>query len=97
MQDCPDSLGGFGAKATVQRQYKYSNISGEKSLGINELIFDGYSPRTVGKSAPQSRLRTHRSLQAQISIYDETVRSNVSSAGSMMPTSIDPHALHFKL
>ena len=36
-------------------------------------------------------------IAAQISIYDEIVTSSVSSAGSMMPTSIDPHALHFKL
>ena len=26
--------------------------------------------------------------------YGEIVRSSLSSAGSMMPTSIDPHALH---
>jgi hypothetical protein len=68
MQDCPDSLGGFGAKATVQRQYKYSNISGQKSLGINELIFDGYSPRTVGKEC--CAIQTAHSLQPSGANFD---------------------------
>ena len=34
---------------------------------------------------------------AQNSTYDVIVTSSVSSAGSMMPMSIDPHALHLKL
>jgi hypothetical protein len=36
-------------------------------------------------------------LHRKFRLYDEIVRSNVSSAGSMMPTSIDRHALHLKL
>jgi hypothetical protein len=54
---------------------------------------------TVEKKFGKRAIQAARSLvlAAQISTYDEIVTSSVSSAGSMMPMSIDPHALHLKL
>ena len=61
---------------------------------INMTYLVQISPGTVRKKcvaiqAAHSRARLRFD-------YDETVTSNASSAGSMMPVSIDPHTLHLK-
>ena len=63
-------------------------------------------PRTLGlqviwkrREIPRTITHAANSLSAfgPNSDYGEIVRSSLSSAGSMMLTSIDPHALHLKL
>jgi hypothetical protein len=84
------------AKPQSKGNIKITNISGAKPLSINELDHDGNSSQdSCGATAMQLALAPTQG--ADFRFYDETVRSNVSSAGSMVPTSIDPHAPHLKL
>ena len=81
---------------------KYARTSVGMSQGADEWAAKAIMCSTTTEKALQpgkNATNTAHSLAllAQIPTYDDIVRRSVSSAGSMMPTSIDPHALHLKL